>query len=141
MSCTRRNGKWDQVVIPLQSSPRWLKSTSEQSNLAFFFACFCCPAVIPDKRAARIAQTQRRVLCLWLLAGRCCTGCIFLGALAAAEGAIATATKSTRAHSQTFHLQTASHTCCSHCPHRVVIVVFIVQGHKNTLYMQLKQNI
>lgn len=29
MSCTRRNGKWDEVVIPLQTSPCWLESTSE----------------------------------------------------------------------------------------------------------------
>lgn len=34
MSCTRRNGRWDQVVIPLQTSPRWLESTSDQFNLA-----------------------------------------------------------------------------------------------------------
>lgn len=32
--CTSRNSRRDQVVIPLQTSPRWLESTSDQINLA-----------------------------------------------------------------------------------------------------------
>lgn len=127
--CTSRNSRRDQVVIPLQTSPRWLESTSDQINLA---------SSLPPSAAWQVSQ-EKGLLASLGHREECslssheeeglAQAVVFQVLLVQWRGGVATAT-SARPHSQTSHLQTASQACCSCCPCRLVTVVFILRGHK-----------